>query len=142
MLIYNNANDFWPVDGDNKVLTFDGKPMRKEDGGSSSYSSNASSQPTTSLNAGSSQQEKELKIMARLHELGKKGQSLVSELSAMRQSGQMDPLRYLYIKQVLILYKDEQIRLSQELGDEQMAREYMQQKDGVLQSFRMIENGY
>ena len=142
ILIYNNANDVWAVDKDKKVLTLDGVPMRKEDGGSSSYSSKASSQPTTSLNAGSSKQEKELKIMARLHELGKKGQSLVSELSAMRQRGQMDPARYLYIKQALIQYKDEQIRLSQELGDEQMAREYMQQKDGVLQSFRMIENGY
>lgn len=76
MLTYNNANDFWPVDGENKVLTFDGKPMRKEDGGSSSYSSNASSQPTTSLNAESSKQEKELKIMARLHELGKKDKVL------------------------------------------------------------------
>lgn len=103
---------------------------------------NHSSQPTTSVNVGTPEQEKELKIMSRLHELGKKGQSLVSELSAMRQRGQMDPARYLYIKQALIQYKDEQIRLSQELGDEQMAREYMQQKDVVLQSFRMIENGY
>ena len=141
-IVYNDGNDFWPVDGDNKVLTFDGKPMRKEDGGSSSYSSNASSHPTTSVNAGSPKQEKELKIMARLHELGDKGKNLVLELSAMRQRGQMDPARYLYIKQALIQYKDEQIRLSQELGDEQMVREYMQQKDGVLQSFRMIENGY
>ena len=113
-----------------------------EDGGSSSYSSNASSHPTTSVNAGSPKQEKELKIMARLHELGDEGRNLVLELSAMRQRGQMDPARYLYIKQALIQYKDEQIRLSQELGDEQMVREYMQQKDGVLQSFRMIENGY
>lgn len=101
-----------------------------------------SSQPTSSVSVASPEQEKELKIMARLHELGEKGKSLVSELSAMRQRGQMDPARYLYIKQALIQYKDEQIRLSQELGDEQMAREYMQQKDGVLQSFRMIENGY
>ena len=101
-----------------------------------------SSQPTTSVNVATPEQEKELKIMARLHELGEKGKSLVSELSAMRQRGQMDPARYLYIKQALIQYKDEQIRLSQELGDEQMAREYMQQKDGVLQSFRKIENGY
>lgn len=101
-----------------------------------------SSQPTSSVSVASPEQEKELKIMARLHELGEKGKSLVSELSAMRQRGQMDPARYLYIKQALIQYKDEQIRLSQELDDEQMAREYMQQKDGVLQSFRMIENGY
>ena len=103
---------------------------------------NHSSQPTTSVNVGTPEQEKELKIMTRLKELGKKGQDLVLELSAMRQRGQMDPARYLYIKQTLIQYKDEQIRLSQELGDAQMAREYMQQKDGVLQSFRMIENGY
>lgn len=101
-----------------------------------------SSQSTTSVNALTPEKEKELKIMTKLHELGEKGKSLVSELSAMRQRGQMDPARYLYIKQALIQYKDEQIRLSQELGDEQMAREYMQQKDGVLQSFRMIENGY
>ena len=101
-----------------------------------------SSQPTASVNALTSEQEKELKIMSRLHELGEKGKSLVSELSAMRQRGQMDPARYLYIKQALIQYKDEQIRLSRELGDEQMAREYMQQKDVLLQSSRMIENGY
>ena len=50
MLIYNNANDFWPVDGENKVLTFDGIPMRKEDGGSSSYSSSPSSSNSSSSN--------------------------------------------------------------------------------------------
>ena len=137
MLIYDNANAFWPVDKDNKVLTHDGRPMRKESAG-------ASTNPSSSYNdnAGNSNQNEEMRIMSRLHELGKKGQSLVSELSAMRQRGQMDPARYLYIKQTLIQYKDEQIRLSRELGDEQMTREYMQQKDGVLQSFRMIENGY
>lgn len=137
MLIYDNANAFWPVDKDNKVLTHDGRPMRKESAG-------ASTNPSSSYNdnAGNSNQNEEMRIMSRLHELGEKGQSLVSELSAMRQRGQMDPARYLYIKQTLIQYKDEQIRLSRELGDEQMTREYMQQKDGVLQSFRMIENGY
>ena len=137
MLIYDNADAFWPVDNDNKVLTYDGRPMRKESVGASANSSSNSND-----NAGISNKNEEMKIMSRLHELGKKGQSLVSELSAMRQRGQMDPARYLYIKQTLIQYKDEQIRLSRELGDEQMAREYMQQKDVVLQSFRRIENGY
>ena len=136
MLIYDNANAFWPVDKDNKVLTYDGSPMRKESAGASTNSSSSYN------NAGNSNQNEEMRIMSRLHELGKKGQTLVSELSAMRQRGQMDPARYLYIKQALIQYKDEQIRLSRELGDEQMTREYMQQKDGVLQAFRMIENGY
>ncbi|MEE3385800.1 MAG: WG repeat-containing protein [Prevotella sp.] len=137
MLIYDNANAFWPVDKDNKVLTHDGRPMRKESAG-------ASTNPSSSYNdnAGNSNQNEEMRIMSRLHELGEKGQSLVSELSAMRQRGQMDPARYLHIKQTLIQYKVEQIRLSRELGDEQMTREYMQQKDEVLQSFRMIENGY
>ena len=137
MLIYDNANAFWPVDKDNKVLTHDGRLMRKESAG-------ASTNPSSSYNdnAGNSNQNEEMRIMSRLHELGKKGQSLVSELSAMRQRGQMDPARYLHIKQTLIQYKVEQIRLSRELGDEQMTREYMQQKDEVLQSFRMIENGY
>ena len=42
-------------------------------------------------------QDREMRIMARLHELGTKGQSLVSELAMMRRSGQMDPARYMYI---------------------------------------------
>ena len=127
----NFGSTYFNIDEEKQLIKFD----------DSHYFSH-SSQPTTSVNVGTPAQEKELKIMARIHELGEKGQSLVSELSAMRQRGQMDPARYLYIKQTLIQYKDEQIRLSRELGDEQMAREYMQQKDGVLQSFRMIENGY
>lgn len=102
---------------------------------------NHSSQPTMTINA-ESPQDKEFMILGRLHELGERGQSLVSELSAMRQRGQVDPARYIYIKQTVIQYKDEQIRLSQELGDEQMVREYMQQKNKVLQAFSMIENGY
>lgn len=104
-----------------------------------------SSQPTTSVNVGTPAQEKELKIMARLRELQEKGKSLVSELYTMQQSGQMDHARYLrllYIKQTLIQYKDEQIQLSLELGDEQLARKHMQEKDGLLQSIRMLENGY
>lgn len=80
--------------------------------------------------------------MARLHELGTKGQSLVSELAMMRRSGQMDPARYMYIKQALLQYKDEQIQLARQLGDDDLEREYRQQKDGVMESFRMIENGY
>lgn len=127
----NFGSTYFYIDGGKELIKFD-----------NNHYFNHSSQPTTSVNDGTPKQEKELKIMSRLHELGKKGQSLVSELSAMRQRGQIDPARYLYIKQTLIQYKDEQIRLSRELGDEQMAREYMEQKDVVLQSFRMIENGY
>lgn len=87
-------------------------------------------------------QDREMRIMARLHELGTKGQSLVSELAMMRRSGQMDPARYMYIKQALLQYKDEQIQLARQLGDDDLEREYRQQKDGVMESFRMIENGY
>lgn len=87
-------------------------------------------------------QDREMRIMAHLHELGTKGQSLVSELAMMRRSGQMDPARYMYIKQALLQYKDEQIQLARQLGDDDLEREYRQQKDGVMESFRMIENGY
>lgn len=87
-------------------------------------------------------QDREMRIMARLHELGTKGQSLVSELAMMRRIGQMDPARYMYIKQALLQYKDEQIQLARQLGDDDLEREYRQQKDGVMESFRMIENGY
>lgn len=87
-------------------------------------------------------QDREMRIMARLHELGTKGQSLVSELAIMRRSGQMDPARYMYIKQALLQYKDEQIQLARQLGDDDLEREYRQQKDDVMMSFRMIENGY
>lgn len=122
----NFSSTYFNIDEEKQLIKFD----------NSHYFSH-SSNPTASVNVGTPEQEKELKIMTKLHELGEKGKSLVSELSAMRQRGQMDPARYLYIKQALIQYKDEQIRLSQELGDEQMAREYMQQKDGVLQSFSL-----
>lgn len=54
MLIYNNANDFWPVDKDNHVLTLNGSPMRKESGSSySSSSSSSSSYDNSSSNSGS-----------------------------------------------------------------------------------------
>lgn len=103
---------------------------------------NHASQPTMTVNADNPEKDKEIKILGMLHDLGERQRSLASELSAMRQRGQVAPARYIYIKQTIIQYKDEQIRLSQELGDEQMVREYMQQKEKVLQSFRMMDNGY
>jgi hypothetical protein len=48
----------------------------------------------------------------------------------------------MYIKQALLQYKDEQIQLARQLGDDDLEMEYRQQKDGVMESFRMIENGY
>ena len=102
-----------------------------------------SSQPSgNAVSLTSQSQNEEMQIMSKLHELGNKGKALISELSAMRSRGQIDPMRFMYIKQTLILYKDEQIRLAQKLGDSQMAREYQQQKDEVLMLFRKMESGY
>lgn len=85
-------------------------------------------------------QDRKMRIMSRLHELGSKGQTLVSELSSMRQSGHIDPTRYMYIKQTLLEYKDEQIQLARQLGDSEMVSEYEQQKETVLRTFSMMEN--
>lgn len=85
-------------------------------------------------------QDREMRIMSRLHELGSKGQALVSELASMRQSGHIDPTRYMYIKQTLLEYKNEQIQLARRLGDSEMVSEYEQQKETVLHAFSMMEN--
>ena len=79
--------------------------------------------------------------MTRLKELQNKGKELTDELAMMRNRGQMDPMRYMYIKQNLIRYKDEQINLANKLGDSQMAYEYQQQKNQIEQALKMIENG-
>ena len=44
-IVYNDGNDFWPVDNDRQVLTYDDLPMRKERG-NSSISSTSSNSPS------------------------------------------------------------------------------------------------
>ena len=44
-IVYNDGNDFWPVDNDRQVLTYDDLPMRKESG-NSSISSTSSNSPS------------------------------------------------------------------------------------------------
>ena len=100
--------------------------------GGGNYSDNASS---------SSDDNAEVKIMARLAYLRNEGKKLIDELDQMRASGQIDPMRYMFIKQNTIRYKDEQISLAYKLGDSQMAYEYQQQKEKIERAFRMIENG-
>lgn len=103
---------------------------------------NHSSQPTSSMKIGTSAQDEELRIMARLSELGKKIKELIDELTRMRNSGRMDPARYMYIKQTILFNKDEQIRLARQLNDNQLVYEYQQQKQKQEQAFRMMESGY
>lgn len=105
------------------------------------YFTRSGSNTGYSSNSSSSDNNEELRIMTRLKELQNKGKELMNELAMMRSRGQMDPMRYMYIKQNLIDYKDEQISLARKLGDSQMAYEYLQQKEKILQAFRMIENG-
>ena len=80
--------------------------------------------------------------MAQLSELGKKIRELTDELARMRNSGRMDPTRYMYIKQTILFNKDEQIRLARQLNDSKLEYEYKQQKQKQEQAFRMMENGY
>ena len=101
-----------------------------------------SSQPTTSVKIGTPAQDEELRIMAQLSELGKKIRELTDELARMRNSGRMDPTRYMYIKQTILFNKDEQIRLARQLNDSKLEYEYKQQKQKQEQAFRMMENGY
>ncbi len=98
-----------------------------------------SSQPTTSVNISTPEQEKELKKMARLKELNNMSKELINELAIMRNSGRMDPARYMYIKQAVLDNKDEQIRLARQLGDTQLTYEYQQQKEKLEQAYRMLE---
>ena len=101
-----------------------------------------SSQPTTSVNVATPEQEKELNIMARLKELNNMSIELTNELARMRNSGRVDPVRYMYIKQTVLNNKDEQIRLARQLGDNQLVYEYQQQKQKLEQAYRVLENNY
>lgn len=51
-IVYNDGNDFWSVDNERQVLTYDGSPMRKEDGSSSQSSSNSYSNNSSSSGSG------------------------------------------------------------------------------------------
>lgn len=101
-----------------------------------------SSQPMTSVSVATPEQEKELRIMARLKELNNMSIELTNELARMRNSGRMDPVRYMYIKQTVLNNKDEQIRLARQLGDNQLVYEYQQQKQKLEQAYKVLENNY
>jgi hypothetical protein len=133
MLIYNDANDFWAVDNNNQVLTLDGLPMRKVNGSSSENEEVSVTNPS---------QDKEIRIMARLKDLNNQSIELTNELARMRNSGNIDPARYLYIKQTVLNNKEEQISLARQLGDNQLVYEYQQQKQKLEQAYRMMESGY
>ena len=105
------------------------------------YFSHAS-QPMTSVSVATPEQEKELRIMARLKELNNMSIELTNELARMRNSGRMDPVRYMYIKQTVLNNKDEQIRLARQLGDNQLVYEYQQQKQKLEQAYKVLENNY
>lgn len=90
----------------------------------------------------SQEQDREMEIMAQLKDLQSKGLALLDELSAMRRSGRMDPMRFMYIQQATIGYKEQQAQLAEELGDDNLARQYRQQKEQLRRSFQMMENGY
>lgn len=105
------------------------------------YFTRSGSSTSYSGNSSSADNNEELRIKTRLKELQNKGKELTDELAMMRSRGQMDPMRYMYIKQNLIRYKDEQISLARKLGDSQMVYEYQQQKSQIEQALRMIENG-
>lgn len=51
-IVYNDGNDFWPVDNERQVLTYNGSPMRKENGSSSQSSSNSYSNNSSSSGSG------------------------------------------------------------------------------------------
>lgn len=80
--------------------------------------------------------------MARLKELNNMSIELTNELARMRNSGRMDPVRYMYIKQTVLNNKDEQIRLARQLGDNQLVYEYQQQKQKLEQAYKVLENNY
>lgn len=133
MLIYNDATDFWAVDKDNQVLTLDGIPMRKVNSSSSENEEASVTNPS---------QDKEIRIMARLKDLNNQSIELTNELARMRNSGSIDPTRYMYIKQTTLNNKEEQISLARQLGDNQLVYEYQQQKQKLEQAYRMMESGY
>lgn len=103
------------------------------------HTSNPTNQP---FSVTSQEQDREMEIMAQLKELQNDGRALLDELSAMRRSGRMDPMRFMYIQQATIGFKEQQAQLAEELGDREMARQYRQQKEQLRRSFQMMENGY
>lgn len=132
-LIYNRHNgmsDYIILDRNSQRLMADETTYFTRSG-ESNYSGSSSS----------SGNNEELRIMSRLKELQNKGKELTDELAQMRAYGRMDPSRFMFIKQNLIQYKDEQISLARKLGDSQMMYEYQQQKSQIERAFRMIENG-
>ena len=125
------GSNYIVVDEYSQRLKADNTHYFTRSGSSTSYSGNSSS----------ADNNEELRIMTRLKELQNKGKELTDELAMMRSRGRMDPMRYMYIKQNLIRYKDDQISLARKLGDSQMVYEYQQQKSKIEQALRMIENG-
>lgn len=101
--------------------------------------------PSSNYSSGSNfnyTKNEEMKILKRLKELGDESRKYIDELATMRRTGQVNPMSYSFINQALINIKDEQIRLSRELGDEQMASEYIQQKDQLMRAMNMMYQGY
>lgn len=123
---------FFPVDERKKLIMVD----------DSHYFTHSEHPSDEVIRATTSEQDKEMRIMSNLKELQNDSKSLLDELSAMRSLGQIDMARYVYIQQTLITYKDEQIKLAQQLGDSEMIMEYRQQKEMLLESFRMMDDGY
>lgn len=79
---------------------------------------------------------------ARLKELGEKGLEITDEIAKMRQAGQMDPVRFMYLSQTILGYKQEQISIAERIGDPELVYEYQQQYSQTAEALRMMENGY
>lgn len=93
----------------------------------------------------SSQQEKELEIMNKLHELGEKGKQmmpLIEQLYRRQQQAQhqgilSNPNAQYDLNDAinkLIDIKNEQIRLAERLGDAQLVKEYKDQRSSIYQA--------
>lgn len=83
-----------------------------------------------------------IKSYAHLKELGRKGVELVDEIASMRRTGQMDPVRFMYLSQTILGYKQEQISIAERIGDPELIYEYQQQYSKAVESLQMMENGY
>lgn len=144
----NDANSTEEID--NYIINHSSDESRTSTHGATSKnnSSNNSGYSSGSPNQSSCPQEytstneRELRILARLKELEKMGKSLVYELAYMRNSGRMDPANYMFIKQTMLGYKQEQISLARQLGDYQLASQYQQQYQQLELAYSMLENGY
>lgn len=123
---------FFPVDERKKLIMVD----------DSHYFTHSEHPSDEVIRATTPEQDKEMRIMSSLNQLKNDSKSLLDELSVMMSRGQIDMARYVYIQQTLITYKDEQIKLAQQLGDSKMVMEYQQQKEMLLESFRMMDDGY